>query len=168
MFFLVERYISQGLSAPKEIVEGASMEDFQPYSSCTSGFETEAKLRERCQILDDPCKECGGLVSAQYDPKTKARIVDLNLCFTCQYWEAFTHSRSLIIAEGSAFTVCPDTTDTREAGFGGDRFRITKHTGEIIETNNLWHRGVIPHHFRSRMADNAELERLPRFTIDSK
>lgn len=40
-------------------------------------------------------------------------------------------------------------------GFGGRRFRIKFNNGEIIETTNLWHNGVIPDEFRNVLKDEA-------------
>ncbi len=40
-------------------------------------------------------------------------------------------------------------------GFAGAKFKIKFFDGRLIQTNNLWHQGMIPEHFRSVLKDNA-------------
>lgn len=40
-------------------------------------------------------------------------------------------------------------------GFGGSLFRVKFHDGRYLETNNMWHQGTIPDHFKERLPDNA-------------
>jgi hypothetical protein len=54
------------------------------------------------------------------------------------------------------------TIDNRDFyGHGGREFRIRLASGEVVNTNNLWHGGQIPERFWNRMPDNATFERIP-------
>jgi len=89
------------------------------------------------------------------------------LCFSCAFWE--NHARDfeegkdkgkVFIVKGNRYFDGGEV-DKRTArgflGYGGADWKIRMlESGEITETNNLWHQGDIPEHFRGRMPDNAE------------
>ena len=89
------------------------------------------------------------------------------ICFTCAFWEEHARRFKAGYDKGKVFFVNGNRyhdggmVDKRsERGFvghGGYLFKIKMlDTGKIIETNNLWHQGSIPEHFRERMPNNAE------------
>jgi len=41
-------------------------------------------------------------------------------------------------------------------GCSGKEMKIQIASGEIISTNNLWHQGKIPEHFRNILSNNAK------------
>jgi len=90
-----------------------------------------------------------------------------NLCFTCAFWEihardfeAGKDKNKVFIVNGNRYHDGGkvDKKTTRGfLGYGGADWKIKMiKTGRIIETNNLWHQGKIPEHFKNRMPDNAE------------
>ena len=48
-------------------------------------------------------------------------------------------------------------------GFGGHEFYIRKFDGTLIKSNNVWHQGKIPEHFRKDLPDTADFLTLMDF-----
>ena len=63
---------------------------------------------------------------------------------------------SYVIINNNIYTIGPKTNFPKSSkGFGGMFHTIKKNDGTIIQTDNLWHCGQIPAHFRARMPDTA-------------
>lgn len=56
--------------------------------------------------------------------------------------------------------VNPEHKNDYFKGFGGAKTRITFNDGRVIECDNVWFQGDIPHRFWKLMPDNAVLEWL--------
>lgn len=81
-------------------------------------------------------------------------------CFNDSFWEERVQLKKenrLIIIKGEAYVDAGKTTDLYCGfnGFGGREFKIKMNTGEIIETNNLWHNGTVPENYAKQLEDNA-------------
>jgi len=113
------------------------------------------------------CKYCNKEYSMHYSHSEISEMMEAEgLCFTCAFWEI--HARNFESDKDNGFVFIVkgnryfnggkvDKKTTRGfLGFGGADWKIKiLVTGEIIETNNLWHQGDIPEYFRHRMPDNA-------------
>lgn len=89
------------------------------------------------------------------------------LCFNCAFWEVHARDFEEGKDKGKVFFINGnryhnggkiDKNITQGfLGYGGADWIIRiKDTGQIIETNNLWHQGEVPKHFKYRMPDNAK------------
>lgn len=127
------------------------------WATCmTPGYETEADLREKELIPDDPCRECGQIFSARTCDDIKQRMLERHVCFTCDFWlEKINHRNSTRI-NGQHYVIGSVKYPHRGDGYGGWHFRIKKQDGEVVDTCDLWSQGPIPPHFRDRLPDNAE------------
>lgn len=105
------------------------------------------------------CVVCGKEETAHYfDNKS---MVENKLCFTCQFWtEYVAKEKNSIRIDGNHYMVGSATTPHRYNGFGGRKFRIRKNDGTVIETCDLWSQGPISEHFRDKLPDNAEFEKI--------
>lgn len=104
------------------------------------------------------CKECGKEEEARYLEPTLTKMLEESLCFFCDFWSEWVGKKDrpeVARIEGRHYWVNPLTSDSRWNGFGGQRFKIRWFDGREQETNNLWHQGEIPAHFRERLPDNA-------------
>jgi hypothetical protein len=67
-----------------------------------------------------------------------------------------------IVSKGTAYKVLAGTHHQgRFLGFGGQKFRVTLKSGEVIESNNTWYIGKIAPHLRKQFPDNATMEAIP-------
>ena len=108
----------------------------------------------------ESCRECGKYDKAYYIEERKAEMEERSLCFKCLFWTQYLEDpRQNIVVKGRAYTDAGavDLSKRRGfTGFGGSLFTIHFFTGATLKTNNLWHRGDVPGHFRDRLPDNAE------------
>jgi len=101
-------------------------------------------------------------VQARIWPRTKQVEVSCAGSWTDShdaFWEEqLTDRDGALVIGGCHYRAKPDLPDNRRdcAGFGGGLHRIRLADGEVIETRNLWHQGIIPPAFRDRLPDNAE------------
>lgn len=127
------------------------------YSSFYGGYDTEKELREKGKLAEWPCSCCGGVVRLSYS--NNKDLIQTKTCFTCNHWleKAKYPNRGLVI-DGNYYTHRGlQKTEARHRGFGGVFWKIKmKKSGEVVETNDLWHGGDIPERFRDVLADNAE------------
>lgn len=62
------------------------------------------------------------------------------------------------VANGEAYTAFHGTQHKGSfLGFGGELVTVTMADGKVVESNNLWHSGTIPHYLRDVLKDNATL-----------
>ena len=133
---------------------------------------TEAELIED-EGIKPACSCCGSPFGTKLwcDPYPKV-LAERNLCFGCNHW---IHTviptrdrRGVFVINANVYSCNPDKpiVDTSGGdfyGYGGRRFLIRLlASSEVIETNNLWHGGVIPERFRSQLPDTAVFEELPK------
>lgn len=138
--------------------EGFSCFNERKYSSSSERYETEQLLREKCGVQDFPCCKCGGLISTRYDKRTKAKMIESEMCFYCYFWESLKHdSHRPIIVDGTHYQDGGKKSGPAVwKGHAGCKFTIQfLETGEILETDNLWCQGTIPTRFRKEMPNNA-------------
>ncbi len=94
--------------------------------------------------------------STSFGGNYKKVMDEKGCCFNCAIFtviEEQTHPKTII--NGCAYDIGSSKTPSRHNGFCGDWFRIQYHTGEIVDTCDLWHRGDIPEAFKERLPDNA-------------
>lgn len=92
-------------------------------------------------------------------------------CFTCAWWEdrASEDGPGVVVVErgGDRERMSFDagqplvSRDRGMLGFGGRRWVVRFHDGRTVETNNLWHNGVVPALFLDRFPVNAVLDQPP-------
>ena len=77
-------------------------------------------------------------------------------CYRVDFWNQMLDNTAIII-DGECYHAGrnrPNEKHTNLLGFSGRKFKIQfKDTGEVIETNNLWHNGTVP--YERNIADNA-------------
>jgi|SRR5690554_1155085 len=111
------------------------------------------------------CKDCGVIEFATYDPSTKEKLKESQLCFGCNLWgerceKLLTNPGKSIIVNGVLWTDGGKKTDISGEflGCAGQTFKIRKLDGsKEWETNNLWCGGDIPKKYRETvLKDDAE------------
>lgn len=105
------------------------------------------------------CRECGQKRQCNYFPDVQERLIRTSTCFSCDHWLAmvrFKDDPATVRVMGKHYMDGGNTSSpSRMNGFGGSVFRVKFHDGRCLETNNLWHQGTIPDHFKERLPDNA-------------
>lgn len=146
---------------------GSAIEDCEADSPrpqcffCSKAYETEAELREARSIHPEPCKECGCPFTLHYAAEVRNVLLEQGICHGCNHWRDQMKRSGGLVIEGQHYRALPASGGSQ--GFGGREFSIRKlDTGEVIQTRNLWHQGIIPPHFRDRLPDNAEFVETPK------
>jgi len=104
--------------------------------------------------MNEPkCNECGkvGYSTSFMDGSTKRKMDELGVCFDCAFWTLQSQRKDQVVIDGCMYSI----GSGGNGGMGGRRFDI-KINGKETTTNDLWHQGTIPYHFKERMPDNAE------------
>jgi hypothetical protein len=110
------------------------------------------------------CKECKSEIQFKWNKGTNELLRINQLCFNCQFWwEKIAQADKLIRVDGHCYRIPKPTVHEIFKGFGGAKFKIKFKDGRVIETDNLWHNGEIPAHFRDRLPDNAEFVKEPGY-----
>jgi len=112
------------------------------------------------------CKYCGELIQFHFYEARNDELRAEQACFSCDFWlrrlKEYQKGETFV-SGGCAYTPAVKRIRTdkpsRWLGFAGTHWEV-KHNGEEYITNDLWHRGSVPEHFREWMPDNAELRRL--------
>ena len=106
------------------------------------------------------CKLCGKEDTdfSHYGECSEKKLMRAEqICFRCAFWrtkEARKDDPHQLVINGNMYYYFEDTDkkDKERAswrGFGGRRHFIRSlSTGEVFTTDNLWHNGEIPAHFR--------------------
>lgn len=127
----------------------------------TPPYKTKEYLCEAMSILDSPCVECGGVISANYDKGLKAQLIERNMCFSCSLWfdriEACKENRVMIVNH-QMYSIIDENEKGSFRGFGVARFHFMKYGIDYVSTN-VWFGGNIPQHFRERIPNNAIIVR---------
>jgi hypothetical protein len=117
------------------------------------------------------CRECGDETRATHAPETRARMEAERLCFLCLFWWeklALRESPAVVRADGCHYVLGEESPRVPKAarGFGGRPAVITYLDGTRRMSTNVWHQGVIPEHFRTRLPDNAILTWVDELAIE--
>jgi hypothetical protein len=150
-----EQLVSCDEDAVKMLYEGGK------WTFRSGWYSSKEELYKDLGILDEPCKECGRLISTDYDRKTKEDMIARQLCFRCSFWHeiiADIKNPRRCIIDGRSYIVveAPRDMPLRCRGFAGRTFKIEWLDGRKVITNNLWTNGPIPQRFLDRLLDNAK------------
>lgn len=111
-------------------------------------------------IID--CHLCGKTVILDdFDASSKYYKImqEQHVCFSCAFWidKIATPPSDFIIAGGHYFIIhpCVKRPDNKLMGFHGAEFYFRKFDGTLVKSNNVWHHGEIPQHFRKDLPDTA-------------
>lgn len=110
-----------------------------------------------------PCSECGDReYSGNWHAKRRSLMDRTQTCFMCSLWlemlwEDQHEPERAVIINHVHYRIGNSTPSPHPwSGFGGQEFVIVfRNPRRVVKTNNLWHQGKIPPHFRSRMPNNA-------------
>lgn len=91
---------------------------------------------------------------------TFQKLKETGLCFECDFWKGVLTDTTTLVVErvtyvdgGNRPNVLP--FQRQWLGFGGHVWKYRRHgSDEIVESNNLFHRGAVPDRFYTE--DNAE------------
>jgi hypothetical protein len=118
-----------------------------------------------CDYATVICHKCGQQDKCSFMEPTGGRMKEHKLCFNCNFWieiiEKYHSKGTSIIVKGSHYVDGGHVQNPRDRnglGFAGHMWTIKK-DGKTFFTNNLWHQGTIPEHFRDVLKDNAEFVR---------
>lgn len=142
---------------PSEILWSKDLKWNEPigFSSKTCGYETLEELRVGAKLHDEPCKICKNIFSLNTYGAEK--LASECICFYCDFWKSKIGLAKAIVVDGRHYTDGGKSSDpARWKGFGGHKWKIRMFSGEIIETDNLWHQGTIPPWFTKDIPNNAE------------
>ena len=133
-----------------------------PYTQMGRGWATEEELRREEHVIT--CHACGQEAGTNYTSGEHLRKT--RVCFNCDFWlekvrwqEQPDGEHQPVRVDGKHYCYDPrrpfTSGDSRYNGFGGHRWTIRfTDDGRQIVTNDLWHQGTIPEHFRARLPDN--------------
>jgi hypothetical protein len=129
------------------------------WSSLSRGYDTKDELIEDKGILNEPCKECGSPIATDFYQPVKSRLINKNLCHSCNFWDEKKDgqdNKRVVIVNGTHYWIEDDKPNAAFQGFGGAKFSIEFNDGRKVITRNLWCQGDIPIRFRDRLPDNAK------------
>jgi hypothetical protein len=113
---------------------------------------------------DTKCPECGKMHRGNtYCLNSLTPDLNLGYCFECAFWREKVREQkegtepNRCIVDGHVYYPYPGTDHSGYLGFGGAVFHFRKNSGEEILSNNVWHEGDVPAHFRPQLPDNAVL-----------
>lgn len=102
------------------------------------------------------CVECGLHCDPVHCFSKGSVDYENRLCFDCTFWSRMIRVDGAIRVGGKHYQDGGRKGGNKSwLGFGGAEWLIVMNDGREISTNNLWHQGTIPEHFRDRMPDNA-------------
>lgn len=100
------------------------------------------------------CKICNRVVPKLED----------GLCSNCEFWFDITKKSDIHpIYNGNCYCLAENIIDNRTPkwnGFGGQWFIVIFNDGRVFYTNNLFHNGVIPDEWRSKLQDNCVITNI--------
>lgn len=75
-----------------------------------------------------------------------------------KFWENQLTDRSdAYVINGNHYRVGEENVKQNMKGMGGSKFKIkVKATGEVIETTNLWHQGIVPAEMAGILPNDAD------------
>ncbi len=112
------------------------------------------------------CKVCNDSFDAT-GHSNRERLLSVGVCPACDFmmslWE-IRNNPDVVRVNGEHYMIRQSHEGVK--GFGGHKIVIQFNDGRVVETNNLWHQGVIPAEWRlTYLYDNAVfLEKAPKVT----
>ena len=115
----------------------------------------------------EKCNKCGVEIPSDFlDKWNEGNIKDIikqGYCFDCAFWidiinELYNKDKSIII-KGEHYYNSGFKKHIKNdvfMGFGGRLTFIRMDNGNVIKTNDLWHQGKVPKHFKDVLKDNAK------------
>jgi hypothetical protein len=105
------------------------------------------------------CVECGDRELLKWMDVEKKKLIEKQLCFSCNHWYEVLEDPAAVFAPGEfwgdpslhAYVIGDEDPSNRWRGFGGRKFVLLFATGARIETTNLWHSGKVPERFVERV-----------------
>lgn len=137
----------------------------------SSEFENYINEERAYRTMHFPltCRECGKEEQGTYMLDRMQELAKGQLCFSCNFWmekirwaqngDKTEQGSQVLRIEGKhevAHAYIEGELPRFGVGYGGALFKWKLFTGEEGKSNNVWHQGTIPEHFRSRLPDNAE------------
>lgn len=107
------------------------------------------------------CVQCKKVEELRWMASINKELFENKWCFDCHFWEekvrwAATSEKLCLRIDGHHYVANGIVPRGFGMGFGGRLFKYKiLATGEVGETNNLWHQGTIPDNFKERLPDNA-------------
>lgn len=95
-------------------------------------------------------------------------------CFNCAFWinllERKSNDPNWVIINGSSYTFNPSVKGNSFAkGSAGKKFYCRKlETGEVLVSDNVYHQGSVPEHFKSMFPDTAEFITKEEYENETK
>lgn len=115
------------------------------------------------------CSLCGKTDDlSNYDPSEYLLLMHKHhVCFHCAFWMDKIQNPPVNreIINGHHYIIHPFAKRPHNVilGFGGHEFYIRRFDGTLIKSNNVWHQGKIPEHFRKDLPDTADFLTLMDF-----
>lgn len=112
------------------------------------------------------CQFCREEISFSFGDERNKELKDGKKCFSCDFWlkrinEYDSKEEKVLVIDGVCYSVGPENNARQSSmrGFGGRLFEwvwTDEERKDAFQTStNLWHRGDIPNHFKSALAENA-------------
>ena len=107
------------------------------------------------------CRVCGSLE----DPArwvNKDRLVKKQLCFECDFWDEiipeYNKGNHFVTEKNECYCIGNENSSDHFRGFDGAKVTITFNDGKVVNSTNLWYRGIVPKQFQDTLKPNAKLE----------
>lgn len=145
--------IIESETRPKMASEGGTIVSLSP------GYNTLEELKEEYEIADTKCSICGEVYSTYFMEPMRKRLIEKNICFTCNHWEEWAEKKDnprIARIDHNHYYIESESAGKLFRGFAGHRFKILFNDGREVVTTNLWHQGEIPEHFWEKLPDNAK------------
>jgi len=145
--------------APTQIMQIGDDEYPKGWSHIGAGCDTTEELKVKYCIPDAPCTLCGQIFHTNYMDEVKEVLLKRNICFTCRFWEEIItrpDQDKCVRVDGRHYIIGEISGDENHfKGHGGRKFEVRFFDGRVVSTNNLWHQGKVPEHFKAKIPDNA-------------
>lgn len=132
--------------------------------------EKESKYTcSMCGFKHEPAYNISPLKGIDPDNWANCRMKDIMIekktCFECAIWLDIIesdkkNSDKILICKGNHFIAhgwLRKEDMNGFIGFGGDPFYFRMKDGSLYRSNNVWHQGEIPNHFKEILPDNCEM-----------
>ena len=121
--------------------------------------ETE-RLCHSCDVLTKPdCYLCS--VCNAWESQSCWSVPLGGMCINCRFWHDLLAKKDISVRVANHhYIIEPEMPKGYGGflGFGGARWDVLFNDGRKVVTHNLWHQGLIPERWRSKLPDNAVFE----------